>query len=619
MVLGFIGWGNLVLNVLASRWVSGRSGGLAATVGISFAVFVGGGLNLLHLIIGWILISFILIGSGYAFMQMISASRHRNIIPEIRPLISAWSGTWLWQRVAVLCFIFVLLFRMASLPRVDDYYPTDDEQFYLATPVKMMKMHYLAEDPFSERRIQSSLGGNFFLQALVMGALPLQNIQMADKYLGLALIILISLALAKQFNLSPLEITLFGIIAMAIPSTDINLTFVFLPSALFLALVFLGTQTLYLIKRPGIYAFLLGAISGAICSLKSVYLPHAAAFCLALYLLWGLEKGWKFAFKGWFFTLIGALFILSPWMVAMRITCGTFLYPILGAGDDFTAYPYSPASTASLAAHMIREGVIFVVPLAVLGFAQRFFLRRDDNSNVLLALTLACLAGTIAIDFATAGDTVRRYNFPVLMPVLLLMYLQFYTEIHLRPLWKPGQYLRMIAAPLLLVAVMAFIPLGHEYAKMTREIRTSLKDTPLCSAEVLEEYEQIDSALPRTGLILATLQHPYLLDGLDNRILLADWPGCASPPPGWPINEDGEALAAYLLQHSIRYLAYSYTQNKQLSHCLRNTDDHGIFGLVCKNQYSRYVLANKQYLELKQSRRILYDDGKVFILDLSSQ
>ena len=74
----------------------------------------------------------------------------------------AWRETWRWKRVALLCFVLLFLFRMASTPRVFSYLNVDDENFYLAVPVKMMTAHHLAADPYSERRIESSVGGNFF-------------------------------------------------------------------------------------------------------------------------------------------------------------------------------------------------------------------------------------------------------------------------------------------------------------------------------------------------------------------------------------------------------------------------------------------------------------------------
>ena len=609
LVIAFIGWGRLILKCLVGE-VS--SIGLAACIGLSAAVFVGGLLNIFQLITGWILICFTLIGVGLAVGQIIRLTG-KHPPSESAAVLSAWRGGWSWRRAALFCFVLLFLFRLAGTPRVLRYATADDWTFYLAVPVKILNVHSLAADPYSERRIEASVGGNFFLECLVMSSLPLRNVQMADQYLGVVLMVLISLALARQFELSPLETTFLGIFSISIPPVEMNLTFNALPSALFLAMVSVGTQREYLTQRPVVQAFLVGLLAGTVCSLKSTYLPHAVLFCLALYLLWGFEKGWKFALRGWAFALIGALLILFPWMAEMRVTCGTYLYPIFGTGYDFTSYHQFPAPNTATLGKVISAGAPNCLLLTALISVQIIFLRREARSLVPIALTLACLLGTMAVDFSTGGEAVRRYSFPVVMPILLLTYLQFSWERRLRPGWKPGRFLQAGSFVTLVLAsvFVGFSPQSSEYSTMWHRIEVSLSDPPLDSPETQQEYAKISSALPKDGLILTTLQQPYLLDHLDEHILLADFPGCAGLPPGWPIKKNGEALAEFLLAHSIRYLAYTYADNWVLKFQASNMT-------VWKNvTYASSLLANKQYLELKQSRRIIYDDGKVFILDLS--
>jgi len=253
-----------------------------------------------------------------------------------------------------------------------------------------------------------------------MSSLPLENVQMADRYLGFMLIVLISLALARQFALSPIETTILGICSISLTAVDFNLTFTVLPSALILAMVLLATESAYLTRSPAVPAFLLGLMAGTLCSLKSIYLPHATLFCLTLYLLWGFSKGWRFAFMGWAFALIGALLILVPWMAAMRVTSGTYLYPLFGPGYDFSAYHEFQVPTKIDPIHVLSSGAFYFLPLAAIIFAQFFLLRRDKHWPVLLAITVAVTLGTLAVGFATGNDDTKRYNFPMVMPMLLL-------------------------------------------------------------------------------------------------------------------------------------------------------------------------------------------------------
>jgi len=617
LVVAFIGWGRLVLRCMGDRV---NSIGLDGCVGVSLAVFLGGLLNLLHLITRGVLIGFTLAGVGLAIGQIIRSIGKRPL-PEAAAVLRAWRGGWSWKRLALLCFALLFFFRMAGTPRVLTYVDTDDDQFYLAEPVKMMEAHYFAADPYSLRRIESSVGGNYFLQCLVMSCLPLENVQMANQYLGLVLIALVSLALARQFKLSPLETTIFAIFSISIPPADRNLTFNVLPSAFVLALVLAGTKRTNLTRQAAAQALLVGLMAGTIASLKSTYLPHAALFCLVLYLLWGFARGWKFALMGWAFALIGALLVLVPWMAAMRITSGTYLYPVFGTGYDYTSYHQLPAPYMTAApTQVLLAGAYYFLPLVAIIIVQLLLLPGEESSLVFLAITVACLLGTVAIDLATGGESLRRFSFAIMMPTLLLTYLQFSRERRLRPRWKPGRFLQAGSFAMLALAsaFTEFGPRMGEYSILWGRIKVSLTDPPLDSPETRQEYVKISSALPKDGLILTTLQHPYLLEPLDQHVLLADFLGGASLPPGWPIKKDGEALAEFLLSHSIRYLAYSYADNAQLTDISIRTGDavsrRRTWLLVL---YESYLLANKQYLELEKSRRKIYDDGKVFILDLS--
>ena len=88
LVIAFIGWGRLILKCLVGE-VS--SIGLAACIGLSAAVFVGGLLNIFQLITGWILICFTLIGVGLAVGQIIRLTG-KHPPSESAAVLSAWRG-----------------------------------------------------------------------------------------------------------------------------------------------------------------------------------------------------------------------------------------------------------------------------------------------------------------------------------------------------------------------------------------------------------------------------------------------------------------------------------------------------------------------------------------------
>lgn len=93
-------------------------------------------------------------------------------------------------------------------------------------------------------------------------------------------------------------------------------------------------------------------------------------------------------------------------------------------------------------------------------------------------------------------------------------------------------------------------------------------------------------------------------------------PGNSSLPPGMPMFKGDEALASYLISKSIRYLAYSYKNEagfpKKLAKRRNRPEENPITRIEAQN-----VLAFHENLEkLAKTRKVIYDDGEIFVLDL---
>jgi hypothetical protein len=138
------------------------------------------------------------------------------------------------RTITLLIVLLAILFlaRIAASVRAGQYQASDDYNFYLAAPVKMLHLHHYAADPFSERRIMTSIGGSYFLQTLVLTALPLANVQMADRTLGLILLAFMAYGIANKFHLTRVQRLVFALLVLFTPQLQFNLTFVLLPTAL---------------------------------------------------------------------------------------------------------------------------------------------------------------------------------------------------------------------------------------------------------------------------------------------------------------------------------------------------------------------------------------------------
>ena len=122
--------------------------------------------------------------------------------------------------------------------------------------------------------------------------------------------------------------------------------------------------------------------------------------------------------------------------------------------------------------------------------------------------------------------------------------------------------------------------------------------------------------IPPGEKVLVRLDKNFLLDFKRNPIYVNDLPGGASLPPGIPIFKGPEALADYLVRHDIRYLAYSYGDEASFSRAL--------FGDRLALNVNVWLRKGAQIafdfqddaLALGQRRKKLFDDGRMFVVDL---
>jgi hypothetical protein len=198
LFLSIAGYGAILLRLFRLRRPSIA---LAATSGVGVVIFLGGCLNLLHAITIPILLTLIVLG-------LLAAILLRITVTEPEPQIEAGNLQPPSSRtVTLLLLLLALLFlaRLGASVHAGQYQASDDYNFYLAAPLKMQQLHHYAADPFSERRIMTSIGGSYFLQTMVLAALPLANVQMADRTLGLLLLAFMAYGLANEFRLTRVQ------------------------------------------------------------------------------------------------------------------------------------------------------------------------------------------------------------------------------------------------------------------------------------------------------------------------------------------------------------------------------------------------------------------------------
>ncbi len=587
---------------------------LAAVSGFSAVILIGGIFNLLHAITVPVLITFSIIG-------VLALLVLRFIDKEPAALeTSAPASANLNVKLLLLFFAVVFAVRVAATVHTAYYQKSDDYNFYLAAPKKMLQLHEYAPDPFSERRIMSSVGGNYFLQTLVLTELPLEDVQMADRALGLLLLAVVAFGLADEFDLTPLQQAALAVFVLITPQLQFNLTFVVLPSALFFGLVYLASHRRLLDEHRNLQALLLGMTTAAIASTKSTYLPHGVLFVLCIAAFAFSRRGTAAGLRTLVIGAAGCLLVLAPWMVAQHATSGTYYYPLLGKGFHYSSYGLYPPPSGFNPKIILHKVVPFNIPLLLILLLEWFWGEDDDQSRAILCFTAATLIASLFVGIATGGDSVRRYNYPAIVPVLLLLFVVFSRRVNHLPQvarWRLGQ----AGSAVLAVATAIYIGLNswtHEYSHTLRNLQVSFSQFSIEKPSVRSQYAAMERAIPTDSGTIATVDDTFLLDYRTHHIHIADFPGAASLPPGWPGRSDGEALASYLLSHHIRYLAHSYSEDEaDQGHLLSVMNDKSITQWI-RSEDEMMLDSHRQYRELARTRRHLYDDGSLYVLDLAT-
>jgi hypothetical protein len=613
LFVSIAGYGAVLLRLFGVR---SPSVAFAATSGVGVVVFLGGCLNLIQAITTPVLLVLILLG-------LLAAIFLRITIAEAEaPSESAAPHSPSSRTVNLLLILLVVIFvvRIAASVRAGQYQASDDYNFYLAAPAKMLQLHHYAADPFSERRIIASIGGNYFLQTMLLVALPLTNLQMADRTLGLILLAFLAWSLATEFRLTRAQRTIFALLVFFTPQLQFNLTFVLLPSALFFGLVYLAANRKLLADRPILFSLLLGIVTAAIVTTKSTYLPHGVIFvgCIALF-QWR-RRGFPAAVRTFLLAALGAFIVMAPWMIAGHNTSGTFFYPVLGPGYQYSAYGLYPAPSGAGASIILHKVIPFCIPLFLLFVVEWVLGDRDEQGEAILSLSAAAFCAALLVGIATGGDSVRRYNYPCMLTALVLVYVVFSRRVNTVPTARRWVVLQTGTVLVVVIAAISIWGnrLSNEFMQIPWSLRFSLYDTPIVAPDIEAEYAAMQAAIPTNAAVLATVNDPFLLDFRAHSISIADYAGTASLPPGWPSRQDGEALARYLLANNLRYLVYSYKDFAGFDEGAPYVIHDASRTQWIHSQAAITLHSHQQYAELAATRRHLYDDGQMYVLDLTS-
>lgn len=625
ILISLIGWGGFINRILFPKdrvdW------GQRAAWGIAWSVVFGGLLNVTWTISQATILIYICLGLVYgiidAWANKTSIARTLN-----------WSIDTLQANkvFAIGTFIACLLtfWQYAGCVYSYTFSLVDDYSAYFVFPQKMLQIGSMGSDPFSDRRLLSALGGQSFLQALSFSVLDERSGYLIDP--GCAILVTIGLIIGycQRKNISETATLAIAIGFLSLNLIRLNTTGVLIPVCLFFSLFnLLEGERLKSTNIPN-NAAIVGLIAAAICALKSTLIPTCILFFTLTYFFYiiGIQTKHKAIYEFCLAALLLGLFLL-PWSISLYQSSGTLLYPILGKGFHGSVYGGSvkvpnntidPTVAIKLTLYVILASIYI---LAVLGI--RFWIigtrKKQIDREAAASIFISSVMGTAIIAFATGSADNYRYAYAQLLVVFAVFILIVVENIEHNKLSRKVKRLASIGAVVLSVLVAIKSHQYNEfrsYKEGINNIVMGVKDVPLVALAEREKYAKMLDSVPQGSRVLTRLDNPFLMNFKKHTIWIADFPGGASLPPGMPSFKGEEALADYLVSHSIRYVAYSYGNE---AHFPRSFFEPML--IPNKNKWLENQALNAfefqdSLQKLGKTRKRIYDDGKNFVIDLLS-
>ncbi len=634
LALSFVGWGGVLVRLLARG--ERPDAGLRGALGLALTVAAGGIANLFSWISPPAVLLWVAGGAGWFVADLLRKREGRTPSPS-----AGTPGSGERRAVPVASLLLLLVAVLSAIlfagsvngkvftgSEYRDFDPHDDEQSYLVFPRKMLEIGGLGADPFDARRL-IVLGGQSLLQTTVAVLFPPRTTHLLDAGVGLLLSLAVVWGAARRAGLSRGAAALPLLLLVLLPAAAArgNTTALFTGVALLAGAFRLVEEAPFADAPRLLRAVPAGLVIAALVAVKTTFLPVVVLF-LAFDVLLSVARGRDAARLADALAagLLGVLFLL-PWMVSVKLSSGTFLFPLLGRGFQ-GAIPWAriPGIPREALAPVAGRGALLAKSLAsfasagVLGFLAWMARRRTAP----FALGLAILVLPAILRFA--GDpylerSLWRYGFPAFaaaLPLLLAACLPQRRD-------GAGTPVRLAAAGALLTAAVvaaksAPLTLGG-YREAASDVASAVSGRPLVDAELAARSASLLAGIPAGAAVLTRVPHPVYLDPVAHRLLLFPIPGFSSPPPGMPYFRGAEPVARYLLDQGVRYLAYGDRGDGSSLLLLTDADIRYRYPL----SKSRWALLaynrdfHRNAAELSLTRRRLADRPDAFVLDLGER
>jgi hypothetical protein len=532
----------------------------------------------------------------------------------------------------VVCVGLLAAFKYASSLTVDFSKP-DDLPAYLFQLVRLLQTGSIGSDPFSDRQLLS-LNGQIFLIALVCSVCPVKYAFVADP--GICWILIGGLTwsiIRYDLRGTIRDASLFTSLVYLVDVPYLNLSGYLTGGVLYLTLIrtsYLGIGEQGKLCRGAL--FVLALIIAALCALKTTYVGYAGLYMVAWFAL--RTSRTPIIALMWELFLVGIITVglLLSWMYQQYLSGGTFFYPFLGngfhiSGPGFEAFRDSLTVRAKATIYYLASGHAIPALLGLILLVCNPFPEDRDRWRVLLASLLSASVGSLVIAFYMATNALVRYTLAFLYVALI--------PVGLFGFFTPRLSHSRVALTFCLVG---FVGLHWENihttaAELVEFVKTPGPGRPY-NDEDLAQIHRAQASIPPGKRILAWVHRGFLFDFTRNPIWNLDQ-GMTSPPPGLPVSSDRAAIRRFLAQQT-RDFPPSCPADEMISYLRQTGIDFVVFergegtiwaeipaNIPPKPYWNRMIhsfarLISEALMTLRSQCKSVYDDGDMFVLDVSS-
>ena len=641
VALSFVSLGRIIARIVRTRIRPDFF--LAAGWGMAGMTVLGGWLNLVAIAKSPVLIAFVLsvilvdLFSAY-YRYASEKSRGSEEMPNvISDSAHQASGRNRGDRVwIVILLLFVAAKYLSGLVVYGNR--NDDQPAYTYQTVRMVKTGSIGVNPFSDRQL-ISLNGQQFLLGLLLSVAPVKHAYLLDPGICWIFIGGFAWSLLKRDLRAPtrLSCVLTMLVLMADAPRSMNLGGSFSGTVLILTLIrtaCLGSREDGTFDRGTL--LLLGLTAAGACAVKTSFFVFSVLFIGCWFLIRMVHSPRVRDVQNLFVIGAAGTAFVVPWMWQQYLSSGTCFYPFLGLGTHLSPPELNLFGDPPAAKLRAAIGFLFGSQITFSMIAL-FLLARNPIQGDLTRwhIWLAALASAIMVSslmmyqLGVGWGQCTRYIHPILYATLI-------------PVGLWGCFGANNSTRGLIICLAFFLGSGWQnvFKDVARVAMLIAGKEQEVSYDVTEQdkkqVEDAQASIPKGGRILASFRNVALLDFSRNKIWNMDQPGMAGPPPGFPLPAELSSLKAYIDERiddppapyqsddlyrylqgvGVDYLIYDSGPDWFMNEAHLKRDDNLRWNrVVVTISYLIYL----QIAELKGKCPILYDDGRLVVLDLRAK